>query len=203
MHVHKHLATCVLSGALAAAVPFCLAQSQTTQHPQQPQQGQAGSHPSRSMASASQRAADLLNTINKTEIDGAQSIQDHVQNPAVKSYAQDLVNDHKNLQDQLEDAASKANLNLNESSAMKKQAQREDQRWNKEQAPQAAHSFVTAQIRDHERAIKRLQRLEPQITDPQLKTVVQNAIPVLQKHLSEARKLASQMKSGSSSGGFL
>ncbi|MGH9485510.1 MAG: DUF4142 domain-containing protein, partial [Terriglobales bacterium] len=124
MHFHKHLATSVLSGALIAAVPFCLAQGQAGQQQQQqhPKQG-AAAHPARSMASANQRAADLLNTINKTEIDGAQSIQGHVSDPNVKSYAQDLVNDHKNLQDQLQKAADQAKIDLHENAAMKKQAQ--------------------------------------------------------------------------------
>lgn len=203
MQLHKHLATCVLSGALVAAVPFCLAQAQQSAPPQHPNQSQAAAHPSRSMGSANQRAADLLDTVNKTEIDAAQSIQGHVQNANVKSFAQDLVNDHQNLQNQLQDAASKASINLNESASMKKEEQREDQRWDKEKAPMAAHSFVMDQIKDHEQAIRRLKRLEPQITNAQLKTVVQNAIPIMQKHLSEARKLAKQMKAGNASGGLL
>lgn len=205
MHFHKHLATSILGGALIAAVPFCLAQGQAGQQQaqQQPKQGQAASHPARSMASPNQRAADLLNTINKTEIDGAQSIQGHVDNPNVKSFAQDLVNDHKNLQSQLEQAASQANINLKENAAMSKQAQREDKRWDKEKPAQAASSYVAAQIRDHESAVKRLQRLEPQVTDPQLKQVVQSSIPVLQKHLDAARKLQSQLKSAKGHGGLL
>lgn len=205
MHFHKHLATSILSGALIAAVPFCLAQGQAGQQQEQqhPKQGQAASHPSRSMASANQRAANLLNTINKTEIDGAQSIQGHVDNPNVKSFAQDLVNDHKSLQDQLEKAADQAKISLKENATMRKQAQREDQRWGKEKPAQAANSYVTAQIRDHESAVKRLQRLEPQITDPQLKQVVQSSIPVLQKHLDAARKLQSELKGGDNGGGGL
>lgn len=203
MHFHKHLATSILSGALIAAVPFCLAQGQYGQQQaqQKPKQGQAASHPSRSMASPNQRAADLLNTINKTEIDGAQSIQGHVDNPNVKSFAQDLVNDHKNLQDQLEKAADQAKISLKENSSMKKQAQREDQRWDKEKPAHAASSYVAAQIRDHESAVKRLQHLEPQITDPQLKQVVQSSIPVLQKHLDAARKLQSELKGGGNGAG--
>ncbi|MGH9468518.1 MAG: DUF4142 domain-containing protein [Terriglobales bacterium] len=192
MHFHKHLAVSILSGALVAAVPFCMAQQPGQAKPGQ----QASAHPSRSMASANQRAADLLDTINKTEIAGAQSIQGHVNNPNVKSFAQDLVNDHQNLQNQLQDAAGKAQINLHENSAMQKASQRMDHRWASEKPATAAHSFVTAQIRDHERAVKRLQSLEPQITDPQLKTVVQSSIPVLQKHLTAAHKLASQLKGG-------
>ncbi|MGH9486510.1 MAG: DUF4142 domain-containing protein [Terriglobales bacterium] len=188
-----------LTGALMAAVPFCLAQSQQAQHPNH---GQAAAHPSRSMASANQRAADLLDTINKTEIAGAQNIQGHVQNPDVKSFAQDLINDHQDLQDQLQKAASQAKIDLKENAAMQKQSRRMDQRWDKEQPATAEHSFVAAQIRDHQHAIQRLQQLEPQITDPQIKSVVQSAIPVLQKHLSEARKVQSQLKSGASGGHF-
>jgi putative membrane protein len=209
MQFRKHSATWILSGALAVAVPFCLAQGQQTQPPTQPNQNQtqqnpnqqqpnqqAGAHPSRSMASANQRAADLLNTINKTEIDEGQAIQGHVQDPNVKQYAETLVNDHKDLQNKLEQAASQANINLNENDAMKKQSEKAEDRMNKANPTQAAHEFISTQIRDHDRAVKRLKSLEPQITDPQLKSVVQDAIPVLQKHASEAKKVQSQMGGG-------
>jgi putative membrane protein len=214
MHFRTHSATWILSGALAVAVPFCLAQGQQTQPQTQPNQGQtkpqnpnqqqnpnamgnqAGAHPSRSMASANQRAADMLNTINKTEIDEGQDIQGHVQDPNVKQYAETLVNDHKDLQNKLEQAASQANISLNESDAMKKQSEKAEEHMNKANPTQAAHEFINGQIRDHDRAVKRLKALEPQITDPQLKSVVQDAIPILQKHASEAKKVQSQMGGG-------
>ncbi|MGN6592318.1 MAG: DUF4142 domain-containing protein [Terriglobales bacterium] len=209
MHFRKLSATWILSGALAVAVPFCLAQGQQTPPPTQPNQNQpqqnpnqqnpnpqAGAHPSRSMASANQRAADLLNSVNKTEIDEGQAIQGHVQDPNVKQYAETLVNDHKDLQSKLEQAATQANINLNEDEAMKKKSETAEDRMEKANPTQAAHEFISGQIKDHDLAVKRLKRLEPQITDPQLKSVVQDAIPVLQKHASEAKKVQSQLGGG-------
>src|SRR6185437_10389779 len=173
----------LVGGILALAVPFCLAQSNP----------QAASQPSHSAASANKRAADLLNTVNKDEIDTAQMMQDHTQNTAVKEYAQTLVNDHKDSQQKLETAASQSNKNLQDQDSKLKE------RLQNESGAPSDKAFVSSQIREHRMAIRELKQLEPQVTDQGLKEVVRNAIPVLQKHLDQARKLQSQL--GGKSGG--
>jgi len=198
MRIGKHSSTWLVGGVLALAVPFCLAQT-NPQQSQMPQQGQASSQPSHSAMSANQRAADLLNTVNKDEIDTAQMMQDHTQNTAVKDFAQTLVNDHKDAQQKLETAAGQSNINLQENKSMQNQDSKLKDRLQNENGAASDKAFVNSEIRDHRTAIRELKRLEPQITDPGLKDVVQNAIPVMQKHLDAAQKLQSQL-GGKSSG---
>lgn len=189
MRIGTTSSTWLVGGILALAVPFCLAQANP----------QAATQPSHSAASANQRAADLLNTVDKDEIDTAQMMQDHTQNTAVKDYAQSLVNDHKDSQQKLETAASQSNTNLQEDKTMQDHDSKLKDRLQNESGAASDKAFVSSQIREHRMAIRELKQLEPQVTDQGLKEVVQNAIPVLQKHLDQARKLQSQL--GGKSGG--
>ncbi|MGH9393993.1 MAG: DUF4142 domain-containing protein [Terriglobales bacterium] len=149
--------------------------------------------------SANQRAADLLNSVNKDEMDTAQMVQSHSQNSAVKDFAQTLMNDHKDAQSKLESAASQGSITLHETPSLHKQHEALESRLQSENGAAADKAYVNSEIRDHRMAIRQLQRLEPQITDQNLKSVVQDCIPVLQKHLDAAQKLQSQL-AGKSSG---
>ncbi|MGH9416609.1 MAG: DUF4142 domain-containing protein [Terriglobales bacterium] len=200
MQYWKHSSTLLVGGMLAFAVPI-MAQAPGQQQQPQGQNRPAAGTPSHSAASANQRAADLLNTINKGEINVAQMMQGHTQNQQVKDFADTLVNDHKDAQNKLESAASSANISLKENPAMQKSDQKLQDRLSNEKGAMADQAFVSSQVRDHRAAIRQLQRLEPRVTDPQLKDVVRSTIPVLQKHLDDAQKLQTQLKAGKGGGG--
>lgn len=202
MRLFSNTSTWVITGALAVAVPLCVAQTNPSQaQSQNPQtSSQATSHPSRSSMSANERAANLLNTVNKSEIDDAQMVAGRTQNAQVKDFAQMVMNDHKDAQSKLESAASAANINLSENKAMGKANDKMEKQWKNDSVANMDKSYVNAEIRDHRMALRRLKSLEPQITDPQLKSVVQDSIPVLQKHMKAAQQLSSQLGGGSGSG---
>lgn len=164
-------------------------------------QTQAASHPSKAaMSDVNQHAADLLNTINKDEINSGQMMADHTQNDQVKDYAQMLVNDHKELQNKLEQAAQQSNINLTTNNEMMQRADKMNDSIKNQAQKTGDENFARHEARSHRNAIHELQRLETHITDPQLKTVVQDAIPIMQKHLNQAQKLE---KSLTTSGGKL
>ncbi len=176
----QSLSTLTLCGMLAAATPLCLGQ-------------QAGTQPSRSAMRANQQAADLMNTINKSEISTAKMMADRTQNAQVKDFAQMLGNDHQAAQTKLESAANASNIRLHEGAMMLRQ-DRATEKHLKALAPAAAdRAFAASQVREHEHAIQRLEKLEPQVTDPQLKTEVRDYIPTLRKHLAEAKKLEAEL----------
>ncbi len=154
---------------------------------------QAGTHPSRSAMSANQRAADLMNTINKSEVSTAGMVADRTKNSRVKRFADMLVNDHKQAQTSLESAAGASNISLHEGAAMMHHDKMMQEHMEAMTPEAADRSFAASQVREHERAIRQLERLEPQITDPQLKTTVTDYLPVLRKHLAEAKKLEAEL----------
>lgn len=161
---------------------------------------QAASQPSKSMSSANQHAADLLNTINQDEINSGKMMANHTQNDEVKEYANMLVNDHQELQKDLEKAAQASNISLTSNNAMMQRASKENDTIQNEAQKPGDEAFARHEARSHRNAIRELKQLETKVTDPQIKDVVQDAIPIMQKHLSEAQKLE---KTLSTSGGKL
>jgi putative membrane protein len=169
---------------------------------QQGQQGQAGAtgnqaagQPSGSAATQdpNQRAANLINTINNGEIELGKMMQDQAQNSGVKDYGKNLVDDHQKAQDELKDVASKTNLTLGTNAHEQAETQRLKDRLSSAQGEQRDRAYLRAEVRDHARAIRQLQRMNNQVTDPQLKSYISSVIPTLQKHEQDARNLLQQM----------
>lgn len=158
---------------------------------------QAGTNPSKSATSANQRAADLINTVNKGEIDTAKMMQDHSQNDQVKDFAKSLETDHQDAQNKLEAVAGQSNISLREMPAMRKQDNTLKQKLQSDSPTAADKAYLAAEVKDHSSAIRRLKSMEPNVTDPALKSYIDSTLPVLQKHLDEAKKLQGQLGGGS------
>jgi putative membrane protein len=188
----QSLSTLTLGGLLAVAVPLCVAQ-QSGAKPMPGNEAQASGNPARSASNANQRAADLMDTINKSEISTAGMIAGRTKSANVKDFAQMLVNDHKQAQSDLQNAANASNIQLHRDVAMARRDRTNRKKLKAEPWSRADKAFAASEVRGHEKAIRELRRLEPQITDPPLKTAVKNYIPVLRKHLDRARKLEAQL----------
>lgn len=183
----------IVGGLLAMAVPILAAQQNSQSSSQASQGSQAASQPSHSAASANERAANLINTINMGEVNTAKMIQGKTQNSQVKDFAQMIQNDHQDSQSKLQSIADQASINLQTDASVQKQNQKQDQSLQKESATAADKAYVRDEARDHRTAIRELQRLEPNVSNAQLKEFVQAQIPVLQKHLTAAEKLETQL----------
>jgi len=179
----------------AACFALALAAPGGAQQPAAQPSGKAA-HSARSANSANQRAADLLNTINKGEIDTGQLMQNHAESQSVKDYANMLVNDHQDAQKQLESTAGQNNINLTTNAALQKHSEAAENRLKNESGAQADKAFINDEVRDHTTAIRRLKALEPNVTDSGLKSVIDSSLQTMQKHLDAAKKLQSQGASG-------
>jgi len=186
----------IVGGLLALSMPILAAQqshSPSDSSSQASQSSQAAAHPSRSAASANDRAANLLNTINSGEIDTAKMMADKTQNSQVKDFANMIASDHQDSQSKLQSIAAQASINLKATPSVQKQNQSLDEKLKSDSTTTADRAYVRAEARDHRTAIRQLQRMEPKITNSQLKEFVQAQIPVLQKHLDAAEKLGAEL----------
>lgn len=188
MRLLNNPAALIVGGLLAMALPIAAAQN-----PSASKSSQASAHPSRSAQSANDRAANLLNTINTSEVDTAKMMAGKTQNSQVKDFANMIANDHQDSQSKLQSIADQASINLKETPSLQKQNSSLDKTLQKDSTTAADKTYVRAEARDHRTAIRQLQRLEPNITNTQLKEFVQAQIPVLQKHLDAAEKLEAQL----------
>lgn len=164
--------------------------------------GQAGGQPSgaAAMQDPNQRAANLINSINHSEIDLGKMMQDQAQNSNVKDFSKTLVDDHQKAQNQLKEVASKANLTLGTVPHEQAEAQELKSRLTNAQGAQRDREYLRAEVRDHAKAVRQLRHLDTQVTDPNLKSYISNVIPTLQKHERDARHLLQQMGGAGAAG---
>lgn len=143
-------------------------------------QGQSG-------AGANQQAMDIANTVNQAEMKMGQYMKEHGSSSTAKQYAAELDRDHTNAENRLKaivggDIGSDVDPTLQQTS---------DQQFNEVQkmhGSQADRYFEQVQVADHQQVIGQLQTIEPNISDPKLKSYVQWLLPVLQKHLRDGKK---------------
>jgi len=106
----------------------------------------------------------------------------------IKDYGQMLVTDHTNDYNQLYAAAHQANLNMpNAIDAEHNKAMIDP--FQKLKGAAFDHRFVTEMIAGHTKAIEVYKKEAADAQNPALKSYAETALPVLQKHLTDAKDL--------------
>lgn len=170
--------------------------------PRAPKAGaQAGAQPSRPAVNANQRAANLLNTVNAGEMETARLMAGKTQNSQVRDFANKMVQEREQAQNRLQTWAGTSNMTLAQNQTMQRDRQRTRDQLQKDTATQADRAYLRAEIQEHQRAINQLRQLQGQVTDPDLKSYINEQLPALQQNLQEAQQLQTQLSAPSSSGG--
>ena len=110
----------------------------------------------------------------------------------VKKFAQHMVDDHGKQLSEARDLARKKNMQLpaqpmkKHQSAMKKLEQASGAEFDK--------VFMQQMVKDHEDALKLAQNAAKNAKDKDFKAAAEKAVPVIQKHLEEAKQVASSLK---------
>jgi putative membrane protein len=131
---------------------------------------------------------------NQDEIDVGKLAEQKSSNPQVKSYGQTLVNDHtKGLRD-LENVASKESVSIEPHQGATARA--EYQQLQNLNGPQFDRSFVSQMVQDHEMAISKFEQALKDTRNPELRNYINSTLPVLRKHLMEARDLQTNLNKG-------
>jgi putative membrane protein len=149
----------------------------------------AGSSTSLAMAAA------FLTTVNQGEVEAGQLAQDKATNAQVKQYAQLMVTDHRQAQDQLQGHATADSTAAGQATA--------DLHAKHQQVMQALQStakgrafdstYVAAMVTGHEDVLQRLQTLRSGAgTASQAGTMqshVESSVQMVQRHLDRAREI--------------
>lgn len=106
----------------------------------------------------------------------------------VKDYAQTLVTDHTNDFHQLYEAAHQANLNVPDAIDAKNNKTMIDP-FQKLKGTAFDHHFVTDMTEGHDKVIAIYKKEANDAQNPALKAYAAQALPVLEKHLTEAKGL--------------
>ena len=128
---------------------------------------------------------------NLMEIQLGQLAQNKASNPAVKQFAQRMVADHNNLENQLTSVASSGGQSFTPTMDSRHQNQ-----INKLQGLSGAEfdrNYMSLMIRAHQRDVNNFQTQSQSANSAQVRTLATNSLPVLQQHLSLAQQVGGQV----------
>jgi putative membrane protein len=105
----------------------------------------------------------------------------------VKQFASKLVEDHQSANNEL---VQLANTKGGELSAAPPRGKRRDlEKLGKDSGSKFDDKFVKAQVKDHEKDIKKFEKASGKVKDPQLKAWIDKTLPHLREHLAMAQQL--------------
>jgi len=162
------------------------------------QQGQQNQGASGSQLRGDQQFISEAAQDNLTEIQVGKVAAQKASDPAVKRFAQRLVDDHTKANQQLQSLPG-ANQVLQSVSLPEEKRQAIDQ-LSGLSGKEFDRAFIDQMVQDHEKAVSRFQEVASSASDPQVKQFASQTLPVLQRHLEQAKALQSRLsRSGGSS----
>lgn len=130
--------------------------------------------------------------INMTEIRAGEIAQNKGQSQEIKNYGQTLVNDHKKANQELKNIAQNQNIPQNLDEDHREKIQELQEASNNE----FDRKFLDMMVEGHEDAIDKFEDAQKNLSgQQQLKSWVDNTLPVLRRHLEKAKQLKDQQSS--------
>lgn len=129
---------------------------------------------------------NAANQMNNEEQDEAKELKSKAgDNQALVTLSDTLTADHKANQAAVEALAKQKNVTLNSYQANKAEQDRLDNL----KGAQFNEAFLTAQTRDHEKALAMFRKAKVDAADPDVKVYIDQTVPVLEAHLKMVEKL--------------
>jgi putative membrane protein len=135
----------------------------------------------------------IVQTANRIDIDQAKLALKKTNNPQVKEFANQMISDHTSLEKSVADLAKKLGATEAESDTskqLKQQAADERKKLESLKGQDFDREYLSHEIAYHQAVIDAAKNtLIPNAKNPELKSAVQGAAPVLQGHLQHAQQL--------------
>lgn len=141
-----------------------------------------------------QAVLDRLATADRGEVAMGKLAQSNGSS-RVQQYGQMLEQDHGTALGQVQDLAKKKNVTLGETpkDAMAKHEQKQSHEMHgklaKLHGAEFDKAFAKAMIDDHKKDIEHLNKWKTAVNDPDVSSLIDQTLPVLQKHLDQAQQL--------------
>ena len=123
------------------------------------------------------------------EVEAARIASERAQDPAVKSFAEKLVKEHSEANDQLRNLASSRNVDLPSEPGMMQRHTLSSLR--KDKVSDLDRDFVKKMTKDHEADIKQFEKMSRDAKDPDVRAWAEKMLPTLRDHLADAQRLQS------------
>ncbi len=129
------------------------------------------------------------------EVQSSQLATTMSQNNEVRQFAQQMIGDHTQANQQLMQLAGSKQIRV--PGKLDKEHTQMLKKLSQAQGPQFDQAFVKAQVQAHQEMVALFQKAATNLQDPQLKAFAAQTLPVLQNHL----QMASQFQGASGSAG--
>lgn len=133
------------------------------------------------------------------EVEAGQIAQSKATDPAVKDFANTLVQDHTKANDELKQIAQSKGVQL--PSKLDWTQGHELKKLKGEKGEKFDHEFAQHEVKDHQKDIKKFEKAAKDLKDPDLKAWAEKTLPDLKKHLQMAQQLPEAGKSSASATG--
>lgn len=124
---------------------------------------------------------------NMAEIELGRMTESQAQSQEVRGFAKGMVNDHGKAQEQLASIAQKENLSV--TGKLNETHQKQADRLKSMKGAQFDQAYIADMVANHQKDVQAYQQAQTSITDPALKTYIEQTLPILQNHLQMAQKL--------------
>jgi putative membrane protein len=179
MRTHSFL-TC---SVLALGVAVTTASAQSSENPPAAERGRAD--------------RDFMMTAaagGMAEVELGQLAAEKATRPEVKQFAQMLVNDHSQANEELKTLAQRKNVSL--PSGPKAEHDAEKERLSRLSGPAFDDAYVQSMVKDHEKDVELFSRQASSGSDPEAKAWAAKILPKLKQHLAQAKQLAAGRPAG-------
>jgi putative membrane protein len=142
-------------------------------------------------------ALAMIGLSNAAEIQTSQIAVEKATSTQVKEFAQMMVSHHQDMQKEADQVATSANL------TPEPPAQASDKRAAGDQMVQQLNStakgatfdraYVDGQVQAHQQTLQELQTMQTSVDRPEVRTLIEKAIPKVQEHLQKAQQLQSSL----------
>lgn len=130
------------------------------------------------------------------EVQSGQLAQQKASDPAVKEFANRLVQDHTKANDELKQIAQTKNVTMPDKE--KWGERREVSKLGKLSGAAFDREFTQRAVKDHEKDIKDFEKATSKVKDPDVKAWAEKQLPALREHLAMAQKLPEAGKQSAS-----
>lgn len=114
-------------------------------------------------------------------------------NDAVKQFAQRMVDDHSKANEALMSVAGQKQVAVPSEPSAKQKA--DAKRIEAMKGPAFDAAYMEHMVRDHEQDVAAFQKASQQVSDADVKQFAQQTLPTLKEHLTEARRVRTEVKS--------
>jgi putative membrane protein len=137
-----------------------------------------------------------VNTSNAAEITTSELAQERAQNSQVKTFARDMITEHRKMQKEADQLAQKANVTAQPAGKADQMQQMVASTTDSLKALNGAQfdqKYMAFQVQSHQTTLDNLRRFETQAQNADLKAMITKAIPAVQGHLERAQKIQTSL----------